>query len=87
MNNLRPIIAIVALLSSAQVLANNANMSPTSGKTHTMKDCMAKQKSMNAGMTQAAMETVCKNETKGNGAKDGNDLATGTKQNTDPTDK
>jgi hypothetical protein len=41
-----------------------------------MKDCMAKQKAANAGMTQEAMKTVCKNEAKGSQTKDGNDLAT-----------
>jgi hypothetical protein len=42
-----------------------------------MKDCMARQKATNSSMTQAAMETVCKNEAKNHKDKDGNDLATG----------
>jgi len=42
-----------------------------------MKDCMARQKATNSSMTQAAMETVCKNEAKNHKEKDGNDLATG----------
>jgi hypothetical protein len=45
-------------------------------KSQQMKDCMAKQKAANSGMTQEAMKTVCKNEAKGSQTKDGNDLAT-----------
>ena len=46
-------------------------------KAHRMQECMARQKATNSGMSQAAMETVCKNEAKGHQDKDGNDLATG----------
>jgi hypothetical protein len=47
-------------------------------KKQVWDDCMAKQKSANAGMTQAAMETACKNEMKKSRLqKDGNDLTTG----------
>jgi hypothetical protein len=50
---------------------------PTSTqKEQRMKDCMARQKATNSSMTQAAMETVCKNEAKKHQEKDGNDLAT-----------
>jgi hypothetical protein len=41
-----------------------------------MKECMDRQKASNSSLTQAAMETVCKNEAKGHKDKDGNDLAT-----------
>ena len=44
-----------------------------------MKDCMARQKATNSSMTQAAMETLCKNEAKNGQTKDGNDLATAPK--------
>ena len=82
-------IALAAFLAiSAQAVANDGNKTPNNSadKLQMMKDCMARQKAMNAGMTQAAMETVCKNEAKG-GVKDANDLATGTKPNTDTADK
>jgi hypothetical protein len=42
----------------------------------TMEECMARQKATNSSLTQAAMETVCKNEVGGQKNKDGNDLAT-----------
>jgi hypothetical protein len=48
---------------------------PTQSQT-AMKDCMDKQKATNSSMTQAAMETVCRNEAKRHKDKNGNDLAT-----------
>jgi hypothetical protein len=47
-----------------------------------MKECMDRQKASNSGMTQAAMETTCRNEAKRDGTKDGNDLASGPKAKT-----
>jgi hypothetical protein len=44
-----------------------------------MKQCMARQKATNSGLTNLQMRTTCKNEMKGDKTrKDGNDLATGT---------
>jgi hypothetical protein len=44
-----------------------------------MKQCMARQKAANAGLTHLQMQTTCKNEMKSDKThKDGNDLATGT---------
>ncbi|HEV7610596.1 MAG TPA: hypothetical protein VGO37_01830 [Steroidobacteraceae bacterium] len=79
-------IALAALVViGAQALADDSSKtSKTSAdKAQMMKDCMARQKATNSSMTQAAMETVCKNEIKGDGQKDGNDLATGPKPSTD----
>ena len=68
----------------AQALADDYSKPANSGdKTQMMKECMERQKAMNSSMTHAAMETVCKNEAKGNATKDGNDLATAPKPNTD----
>ncbi|MDP9087700.1 MAG: hypothetical protein M3O26_03030 [Pseudomonadota bacterium] len=68
----------------AQAIADDSSKAANSGdKTQMMKECMERQKATNSSMTHAAMETVCKNEMKGNGTKDGNDLATGPKANTD----
>ena len=55
---------------------SSADEAPAQSKHQMMKDCMAKQKAANTGMTQEAMKTVCKNEAKGSQTKDGNDLAT-----------
>jgi hypothetical protein len=66
---------------SAQVLADDSTTtSPQDMQgqdAKTMQDCLAKQKAANATMTQAAMETVCKNELKKSHKKSGNDLVTG----------
>jgi hypothetical protein len=71
-------IVLAALVAvSAQAVADDSMQTPAS-KAQKMKDCMARQKATNSSMTQAAMETVCKNEVKGP-KKDGNDLATGPK--------
>jgi hypothetical protein len=61
---------------AGQAIADDST-NTSSQKSQSMKDCMARQKASNSSMTQAAMETVCKNEAKGHTAKDGNDLATG----------
>jgi hypothetical protein len=66
---------LVAL--SAQVIADDsAPGAMTAQQSKAMKDCMAQQKANNASMTQAAMETVYKNQIKQKD-KNGNDLATG----------
>jgi hypothetical protein len=60
---------------STIAVADDSTTSPT--QTKAMQDCMDRQKATNSSMTQAAMETVCKNEAKQHKDKDGNDLATG----------
>jgi hypothetical protein len=76
------ITGIVAL--SAQAIADDSPTNAMSAQqSQAMKDCMAQQKAANASMTQAAMETVCKNQIKKK-AKDGNDLATGPQTPTKP---
>lgn len=50
--------------------------------SHKMKKCIERQKATNSGMTQEAMETTCRNEAKGDGTKNGNDLASGPKAKT-----
>jgi hypothetical protein len=62
---------------SAQAIADDSpSNAMNSQQSQAMKDCMAQQKASNASMTQAAMETVCKNQLKQKD-KNGNDLATG----------
>jgi len=52
--------------------------SGSSNKPETMKECMARQKSTNSGMTHQAMHTTCRNEMKQQKLqKQGQDLATG----------
>ena|ERR1700722_16496792 len=52
--------------------------SGSSNKPETMKECMARQKSTNSGMTAEAMHTTCKNEMKQQKLhQQGQDLATG----------
>jgi hypothetical protein len=67
---------------SAQAIADDtstdtSSQSTTMDKSQAMKDCMAKQKATNSGLTHEAMKTTCKNEISGKKTKDGNDLATG----------
>jgi hypothetical protein len=77
MKNLVKVIAVLGFVGfSAQTIADDSSSAHYS---KAMKDCMAKQKAANSNMTQAAMETVCKNETKPHKDKDGNDLATAPK--------
>lgn len=63
---------------------NHATQS--AAKSKAMKDCMAKQKATNSGLTELQMQTTCKSEINGDKTrKDGNDLATGTQpQNQQP---
>jgi hypothetical protein len=58
--------------------SSDTSQSTTMAKSQAMKDCMAKQKATNSGLTHEAMKTTCKNEASGKKTKDGNDLATGT---------
>jgi hypothetical protein len=67
---------------SAQAIADETSSSDTSSQTtmdksQAMKDCMAKQKATNSGLTHEQMKTTCKNEVSGKKTQDGNDLATG----------
>jgi hypothetical protein len=67
---------------SAQAIADETSSSDTSSQTtmdksQAMKDCMAKQKATNSGLTHEQMKTTCKNEVSGRKTQDGNDLATG----------
>lgn len=69
------------LAAGAQAIADDSpsavpNMT-SAQKKQMWNDCMAKQKAENANLTQAAMQTACKNEMKKNKLqKDGNNLAT-----------
>ena len=79
---IKTVMISMLLAAGAQAIADDSPSAPTpmtqAQKKHMWDDCMAKQKAANAGMTQAAMETACKNEMKKNKLqKDGNDLATG----------
>ena len=69
------IVVTSFLAIGAQAFADN-KPSTAGNANQAMKDCIAKQKATNSSMTQAAMETVCKNEAKKHKDKDGNDLAT-----------
>jgi|SRR5271170_4313208 len=56
-----------------------SNSGSSSNKPETMKQCLARQKSTNSGLTQEAMHTTCKNEMKQQKMQQqGQDLATGT---------
>jgi hypothetical protein len=60
--------------------ANNSDSTSNS-----MKDCMARQKATNSGLTHTQMQTTCKNEMKADKTrKSGNDLATGTQSGDKP---
>ena len=66
----------------SQTSQAGANSDATSSS---MKDCMAKQKATNSGLTNMQMQTTCKNELKANKTrKNGNDLATGTQSGDKP---
>jgi hypothetical protein len=59
--------------------------SGSSNKPETMRQCMARQKSTNSGMTHEAMQTTCKNEMKQQKLQQqGQDLATGTQNGSQP---
>jgi hypothetical protein len=77
---LKTVILSTLVAAGAQAIADDSPsaQSPMTAaqKKQLWDDCMAKQKAANAGMTQAAMETACKNELKKN-KNDGNNLATG----------
>jgi hypothetical protein len=77
MKRVLKIAALTGLMGlSAQVMADDSSATPPN-KDQLMQQCMDKQKAANSGMTQTAMETVCKNEINKK-TKNGNDLATGT---------
>jgi hypothetical protein len=82
MKNLFKIAIASSLMAvGAQAIADDSPSAPTpmtqAQKKQMWDDCMAKQKAANAGLTQSAMETACKNEMKKNKLqKDGNDLTT-----------
>jgi hypothetical protein len=75
---------------SSYAIADDASSSMSSStnnstnKTQMMKDCMAKQKAANSGMTHEAMKTTCKNQVY-NKTQNGNDLATGPQAGTPQT--
>jgi hypothetical protein len=53
--------------------------SGSSNKAETMKQCMARQKATNSGLTHEAMQTTCKNEMRQQKLQQqGQDLGTGT---------
>jgi hypothetical protein len=78
---LKTVLISSLVLAGAQAIADDSP-SDQGAMTQAQKkqmwdDCMAKQKAGNAGLTQAAMETACKNEMKkGKMQKDGNNLPT-----------
>jgi hypothetical protein len=66
---------------SAQSTAGGTDYSNSgsSNKAENMKQCMARQKATNSGLTHEAMQTTCKNEMKQQKLQQqGQDLATGT---------
>jgi hypothetical protein len=79
---IKTIILSTLVAAGAQAIADDSPSTPTpmtqAQKKQIWDDCIAKQKAATSGMTQAAMETACKNEMKKNRLlKDGNDLSTG----------
>lgn len=59
---------------AAQASSSNA----ATNKSEAMKDCMARQKANNTGLTHLQMKTTCRNEVKAQKTHtQGNDLATG----------
>jgi|HubBroStandDraft_4_1064222.scaffolds.fasta_scaffold2198249_1 hypothetical protein len=73
------ILSGLSVVAAYQAFADDSP-NTSANKDQQMKDCMAKQKATNSGMTQTAMETVCKNQIEKQ-QKDGNDLATGPQAN------
>lgn len=62
----------------SQAMQSDSNSDNTGNKNETMKQCMARQKATNSGLTHMQMQTTCRNEMKVNKShKEGNDLATG----------
>jgi hypothetical protein len=68
---------LVGLVSICGQAIGDDSTPTSTQREQRMKDCMARQKATNSSMTQAAMETVCKNDAENHKDKDGNDLATG----------
>jgi hypothetical protein len=84
---------VVATMTFAAVIAVRApaiaddSTNASADKAQAMKACVDKQKATNTSMSQADMQTVCKNEAKAHKArKEGNDLATGTGKDTPQTE-
>jgi hypothetical protein len=76
---LKSVIISSFVLAGAQAVADDSTSDhgamSQAQKQQMWNDCLAKQKAANAGLTQAQMETVCKNQMKkGALQKDGNDL-------------
>jgi hypothetical protein len=62
-----------------------SDSSADNAKSDAMKQCMARQKASNSGLTQLQMQTTCKNEIQADkNHKSGNDLATGTQSGDKP---
>jgi hypothetical protein len=70
-------IALSAQAFADDASSNTSSQATTMDKSQAMKDCMAKQKATNSGLTHEQMKTTCKNEVSGKKTQDGNDLATG----------
>jgi hypothetical protein len=69
----------------SQSTGSDYSNSGSGGKPETMKQCMARQKSTNSGMTQEAMKTTCKNEMKQQKLQQkGQDLGSGTQSGSQP---
>jgi hypothetical protein len=65
-------------VAQAQQESPTKHSENSSGKDQAMKECMARQKASNSGLTDLQMQTTCKNEINADKTrKDGNDLATG----------
>jgi hypothetical protein len=71
-------VAVGQAQQGSQAPQANNNSDADGGKKETLKQCMARQKATNSGLTNVQMQTTCNNEMKGNKIRtDGNDLATG----------
>ncbi len=62
----------------SQTMQSDNDSNNSGNKAETMKQCMARQRATNSGLTNEAMKTTCRNEMKVNKLhKDGNDLSSG----------
>ncbi len=63
---------------SSQAMQSDNGSNNSGNKAETMKQCMARQRATNSGLTNEAMKTTCRNEMKTNKLhKEGNDLSSG----------
>ena len=71
--------AMAQTQSGSQPTQTDNNSDAAGNKSdEAMKQCMARQRATNSGLTDRQMKTTCKNEMKGDKTrKEGNDLATG----------